>query len=372
MFTYLPASIFVYTEVHQRESRCFLRLRLGKHKTNFFPREQALNALLYIQRMNKVNKQTDKQTNKQTNKYVSVYVNNSATLFLLNTANARQIRRKIRTSVSSSNASKIASKSSPNMKSAPVSSAIVFYCIQGQCHVIRDVQAQHQESRYCLAPLKSADFHNQSPLLTMPRSSQKALLLGLGLGRQHYFGVSPVNPGFHMIVQSSQNRTKRSGRLHGNTTETTETTRTIGTITIAWIASSSIRMIGSIGYGNHSRMTRTIEAIQTYPKMHRLFQDSMLILHCVPKWHNKHERVETKLLHQCMVPLGLYALFYRTLAKITLPHQALNRAVSLFETIEAIIWKPKVASIVLIVLIASKHDRLRRWERSGRSYGNQA
>ena len=30
-------------------------------------------------------------------------------------------------------------------------------------------------------------------------------------------------------------------------------------------------------------MTRTIEAIQTYPKMHRLFQDSMLFLHCVPK-----------------------------------------------------------------------------------------
>ena len=193
-----------------------------------------------------------------------------------------------------------------------------------------------------------------------------------------------------MIVQSCQNRTKRSGRLHGNTTETTETTRTIGTITIAWIASSSIRTIGAIVKickrlsGNHSRMTRTIEAIQMYPKMHRLFQDSMLFMHCVPKWHNKHERVETKLLHQYMVqlaakvpykpilhyaysflkennsainrlPLRIYALFYRTPAKIMLPPQALNRAVSLFETIEAIIWKPKVASIVPIVGIASKH-----------------
>ena len=43
------------------------------------------------------------------------------------------------------------------------------------------------------------------------------------------------------------------------------------------IASSSIRTIGAIVkickrlYGNHSRMTRTIEAIQTYPKMHQLF-----------------------------------------------------------------------------------------------------
>ena len=89
--------------------------------------------------------------------------------------------------------------------------------------------------------------------------------------------------------KSSQNRTKRSGRSYGNTTETTETIRTIGAITIAWIASSSIRTIGAIVKickrlnGNHSRMTRTIEAIQTYPKMHRLFQDSMLFLHCVPK-----------------------------------------------------------------------------------------
>ena len=88
----------------------------------------------------------------------------------------------------------------------------------------------------------------------------------------------------------------------------TKTTRTIGTITIA---SSSIRTIGAIVKickrfnGNHSRMTRTIEAIQMYPNMHRFFQNSTLFLNCVPKsapkWHNKHEKVATKLLHQCMV-----------------------------------------------------------------------
>ena len=98
----------------------------------------------------------------------------------------------------------------------------------------------------------------------------------------------------------------------------------------------------------HSHTTLTIEAIQTYPKIHRLFQDSMLFLqYPVPKWHSKHERVETKLLHQYMVqfpykpilhypysllkennsainrlPLGLYALFYRTPAKIMWPPQA--------------------------------------------------
>ena len=72
---------------------------------------------------------------------------------------------------------------------------------------------------------------------------------------------------------------------------------------------------------------------------------------CVSKGHNKHERVETKLLHQCMVqlaaqfpykpilhyayvlfkennsginrlPFGLYALFYSTPAKMMLPPQA--------------------------------------------------
>ena len=66
-------------------------------------------------------------------------------------------------------------------------------------------------------------------------------------------------------------------------------TRTIETITIVWIASSSIRTIGAIVKickrlnGNHSGMTRTTDAIQMYPKMHRLFQDSMLFLQCVPK-----------------------------------------------------------------------------------------
>ena len=45
-----------------RESRCFPRLRLGKHresrenKLTSFPRDQILSALLYIQRMNKLNK----------------------------------------------------------------------------------------------------------------------------------------------------------------------------------------------------------------------------------------------------------------------------------------------------------------------------
>ena len=34
-------------------------------------------------------------------------------------------------------------------------------------------------------------------------------------------------------------------------------------------------------------MMRTIEAIQMYPKIHLLFQDSMLFLHCVPKMRSK-------------------------------------------------------------------------------------
>ena len=79
------------------------------------------------------------------------------------------------------------------------------------------------------------------------------------------------------------------------------------TITIPWIASSSIRTIGAIVNickrlnGNHYRMPGTIEAIKMYSKMHWLFQDSMRSKKCVPKWHNKEERVETKILHQCMV-----------------------------------------------------------------------
>ena len=79
----------------------------------------------------------------------------------------------------------------------------------------------------------------------------------------------------------------------------TKTTRTIGTITIA---SSSIRTIGAIVKickrlnGNHSRMTRTIEAIQMYPK-------------------EKNSAINR-------LPLGLYALFYRTPAKEVLPHEA--------------------------------------------------
>ena len=52
------------------------------------------------------------------------------------------------------------------------------------------------------------------------------------------------------------------------------------------------------------------------------------------------------------LPLELYALFYRTPAKIMLPPQAQN---VLFETIETVTWKPKIASIVPIVRIASKH-----------------
>ena len=183
----------------------------------------------------------------------------------------------------------------------------------------------------------------------------------------------------------------------------TKTTRTIGTITIA---SRSIRTIGAIVKickrfnGNHSRMTRTIEAIQMYPKMHRFFQNSTLFLNCVPKsapkLHNKHEKVATKLLHQCMVqkvakPINknnkinpqshtslcivffFFFFFFKkriaqsidylwdfTLCFTGLPPKNVasrgpNRAVSLFETIEAIIWKPKIASIAPIVRIASKH-----------------
>ena len=107
------------------------------------------------------------------------------------------------------------------------------------------------------------------------------------------------------------NRFKR-GRSDRDDHMETEMTRTIGTITIAWIASSSIRTISTIVNnrkrlnGNHSCMTGTIEAIQMYSKLHQLFQDSFLFLHCVPKHAfqnggNKHERVERKLLHQCMI-----------------------------------------------------------------------
>ena len=145
------------------------------------------------------------------------------------------------------------------------------------------------------------------------------------------------------------------------------TTRTIGTITIASIASSSIRTIGAIVKickrlnGNHSHMPWTIEAIQMFPKMHQLFQDSMLFLHCIPKNAFQNGTANTSRL-----PLALYALFYRTPAKIMLPPQAqtvqyclLRRSRRLygnyksplssrssgslqknFETIGTITWKP--------------------------------
>ena len=137
-------------------------------------------------------------------------------------------------------------------------------------------------------------------------------------------------------------------------------------------------------------MTRTIEVIQMYPKMHRLFQDSMLFLHCVPKnsfqngttntrewrrssctsvWYSKRQNFRINpypIMHIIFLkennsainrsPLGLYAI---TLCFTGLPPNNAaspgpNRAVSLFETIEAIIWKPQITSIVPIVWIASK------------------
>ena len=66
---------------------------LGKHrdsrkdKTNCFPREQTLSALLYIQKMNKLNK------HKRTNKPALTTARLSTTLFLLNTANVRQLSK---------------------------------------------------------------------------------------------------------------------------------------------------------------------------------------------------------------------------------------------------------------------------------------
>ena len=67
-------------------------------------------------------------------------------------------------------------------------------------------------------------------------------------------------------------RTGRSGR-----------SRSLGSLQVLSGRPGAIVKICKRLNGNHSRMTRTIEAIQTYPKMHRLFQDSMLFLHCVPK-----------------------------------------------------------------------------------------
>ena len=127
-------------------------------------------------------------------------------------------------------------------------------------------------------------------------------------------------------METQQRRLRRLGR-----------SRSLGS------ASSSIRTaIGAIVKrfnGNYSRMTRTIEGI----KMHRLFQDSMLFLHCVPEkgfqngttntreWRRSSSTSVWYILHYAYsllkennsainrLPLGLYALFYRTPAKIMLP-----------------------------------------------------
>ena len=72
----------------------------------------------------------------------------------------------------------------------------------------------------------------------------------------------------------------------------------------------------AIKYGNHSRLTGTIEAIQMYSKMHR----------CVPKMRSKmaqqtrESRGEALAINRLPLdPLGLYALFCMTPAKIMLP-----------------------------------------------------
>ena len=134
----------------------------------------------------------------------------------------------------------------------------------------------------------------------------------------------------------------------------------IGTIPIAWITSSSIRTIGAIvkickrlNPLSHDADDRSDPNISQHapviPRFNAL--SALRSKKFVAKWHNKHERVETKLFHQCIVqqaakfsyksifnyaysffkenksainrlPLGFYALIYRTPAKITLPPQA--------------------------------------------------
>ena len=128
----------------------------------------------------------------------------------------------------------------------------------------------------------------------------------------------------------------------------------------------------------------------------------MLFLHyvssktIVPKWHNKHERVETKLLHQCMVQLaakfpynpilhyayfllkensralnrlhfGLYALFYRTRTKIMLPPQAQNVQYRFLRRSRRLYWNQKSP----ISCQSSVSSVLGRSRRSGQWNGNQ-
>ena len=122
--------------------------------------------------------------------------------------------------------------------------------------------------------------------------------------------------------------------------------------------------------GNQSRTTRAIEAIQMYPKMHRLFQDSMLFLHRVPKnalqngttnsrecsrspctsvWYSKRQNFRINpyfIMHILFLkennsainrlPLGLYALLQDS-RQNNVASPGPNHAASLFETIEAII-----------------------------------
>ena len=55
------------------------------------------------------------------------------------------------------------------------------------------------------------------------------------------------------------------------------------------------------------------------------------------------------------LPLGFYALIVlQDSRQNDVVSTGPNRAVSVFETIEAIIWKPQIASIVPIVRITSK------------------
>ena len=180
----------------------------------------------------------------------------------------------------------------------------------------------------------------------------------------------------------------------------TKTTRTIGTITIT---SSSIRTIGAVvkicrrSNGNHSRMTRDannrskcILKCTAFSKIQRSFYTAFQKMRSkmaqqtresgdealapvygiqkVAKPINKNNKINPqthtslcivfffkKRIAQSIDYLWDFTLCFTGLPPKNVASRGPNRAVSLFETIEAIIWKPKISSIVPIVRIASKH-----------------
>ena len=130
---------------------------------------------------------------------------------------------------------------------------------------------------------------------------------------------------------------------------------------IAWIASSSIRTIrANVNickrlYGNHSRMTRAMTKRSIHNlKMYQLFQDSILFMHCVPNWHNKHERVETKRLHQCMVQCLKHNSFTACLIYILSPLLTNQQVLDEYNKIvHQFLWEGKGDKIKRSIMISA-------------------